>query len=76
MQVDTNGIDFPAVPRYSDEPIRTFPKHVFENCNQVTCHEYDNEELPALRRKAKACTKADLERWQRDNSHLTEADLL
>ncbi len=76
MQVGNNIIDFRSVPRYSDEPIRTFPKYVFENCNQVTCHAYGNEELTSLRRKAKTFTKVDLERWHGDNPHLTEAEVI
>ncbi len=63
--------EFSQVPRYSDSPIRIIPKYVYENCNQVTCHNYSDETLAQLKKKAEGYTKRDL---AREFSYCSEAE--
>lgn len=65
-----NYIELDSVPR-SDEPIRIIPKYVFENCNQVTCNNYQPSFLKLLRDRAKEIKLSELQKMIPDKDTLT-----
>jgi len=49
-------ISFKDIPKFSEKPITTIPQYVFENCNQVTCNQYNEQYFPMIRQYAKVIT--------------------
>lgn len=59
-------IDLNTVPKFSEKPIRKIPKYVFENCNQVTCNDYSDEQLKKLQNYAKTVKASELRNFYPD----------
>ena len=60
-------LNFSTIPRYSETPIVEIPKYVFENCNQVTCHDYKPAYLDALRKRVVSITKSEIHEMTKGN---------
>lgn len=50
----------PDLKPWQKGPIKEIPKYVFENCNQVTCNDYKDFYLKALREKTKSIKAHEL----------------
>lgn len=66
MEIGNSKIDLHSIQPFSAKPIKKIPKFVFENCNQVTCNDYADQYLSALRTKTQKITKTQLEEWGKD----------
>jgi len=54
------NVDLPSIKPFQEEPIKTIPKYLFENCNLEICNNYNSEYLMLLRAKARVITPYDI----------------
>lgn len=68
-------IDLDSIPKFQETPITIIPKYVFENCNQVTCNQYQRDYLTALREKVKNPASFKLEKYKKEKRVKKEEEL-
>ncbi len=67
-------VEYALVPKFSETPIKKIPKYLFENCNQITCNNYQPLYLEALRFKAKTISKEDCVIWLKNHPNVSQAE--